>query len=99
MTNSPLSPFVEERLVLLFPPSERSEARALLIEQCATNIPNWKDANLNRLRTAVLKLSDGDMDLLRKAIEDAKADYKTVLTAAEFAASESYKYWTPERKW
>ncbi len=100
MTNPPpLSPIVEERLLLLFPPSERGEARALLMEQCATNIPNWKIANLNRLRCAVLKISDGDIDRLRGAVEDAKIDYRTVLTAADFSASESYKYWTPERKW
>jgi hypothetical protein len=99
MTNPPLSPLVEERLRLLFPPSERDNARGLLVEQCATNIPNWKSANLNRLRCAVLKISDGDLDRLRQAIETAKIDFRDVLTAADFAGAESYKYWTPERKW
>jgi hypothetical protein len=99
MTNPPLSPFVEERLLLLFPPSERSEARILLMEQCATNIPNWKSANLNRLRCAVLKLSDGNLDKLRQAIDTAKIDFRDVLTAADFSGAESYKFWTPGRKW
>ncbi len=37
-----------------------------------------------RVRLAVLKLAGGNLEALAKSIEDAQADYRDVLTAAEY---------------
>jgi hypothetical protein len=95
----PLSSDIEKRLALLFSPDDQEEARRMLVEECGTNIPAWKSAGVDRLRCAVLKLSDGKILLLRRAINVAKIDFRDVLVPAEFGEPESHKSWTPERKW
>lgn len=43
---------------------------------------------LERIRFAVIKLSDGNKDNLKNAIELAKTDWRDVLCSAEFANGE-----------
>jgi hypothetical protein len=90
---------VEKRLEALFGPADRDQARTKLIEQCGENIPGWKMAGLYRLHCAVLKLSDGELGKLQRAIDLAKIDLRDVLMAAGFGERVSaHESWWPEKK-
>lgn len=76
---TPLSPATEERLVLVFSPDQQERVRTLLVAECGENVPGWRNAVLERLRIAALKLSDGDFkklqgDRLRQARLSGCAD-------------------------
>ena len=86
---TPLSGFVEERLVARFAREEREEARKRLVEECGENIPGWNSAGLDRLRCGALKVSDGDLQKLRRSVEWAKRD---------FGDPDSYRSWKPGKK-
>lgn len=99
MTAKPvaLSPQTTRRLELLFPPATREDARRLLTDQCGTNLPLSGDitpASLERVRFAALKVSDGQIEKLKKAIELAKADWRDLLVDAGFAHDpQAHKTW------
>jgi hypothetical protein len=99
MSSVPLTPKTEQRLELLFPPGDREVVRAMLREDCGTNIPLWESAGLERLHFAVLKISDGDLDKLDKAINLAKIDFRDVLVWAGFGEPEAHRRWRPRQKW
>jgi hypothetical protein len=74
----------------LFEPDAQELVRALLEEDCGANLPLWADQDeqgLERIRFAVLKLSQGDLNKLGQWIEDAKRDWRDVLMAAGFGRS------------
>ena len=83
--------------------NERSSPRCgvgeLLLQQCGNNLPfseHSDEFQLERVRFAALKLSAGNLDGLRKAIELAKTDWRDVLVAAEFANDvTAHARWTP----
>lgn len=85
---SPLTPPVSVRLELLFDGEERDEARRLLEE----------DGDMGeRTRIAALKLSDGSLDKLVRAIELAQTDFRDLLVAAGFAHDvRAHLAWMPE---
>ena len=80
---TPLSPEVQAQVELVFSPELQAEAAAILAEQCGTNIPRWEMAGIDRLRLAALKLSQGRIEKLQKAVDMAKRDLRNVLMAAE----------------
>jgi hypothetical protein len=84
-----ITPKTEKRLALLFAPAEQERARNTLVEECGTNIPGWNAAGLERLRFAVLRLSDGRLDRLQAAVNNAKRDFRDVLMAADFGEPDS----------
>ncbi len=94
----PLGEEVEKRIELLFAPEERERARVMLVEECGENIPGWKIANLERLRFAVLKISDGKIHQLCAAVDTSKLYFRDVLMWAGFGDVESFRGWLPERK-
>ena len=60
----PQSKTTSKRLETLFSKSDRAEVAALLVEDCADNLPSWRDGTqegLERIRFAVLKLSEGTL--------------------------------------
>ena len=74
----------------LFHADDAPRAQRLLVEECGTNLPfcDTQDAaGLERIRFAVLMLSEGDLDKLRAAIDRASADWRDVLVAAGFGYS------------
>ncbi len=74
----------------LFPPEQRREAGRLLEEECGNNLPFCENSDayaLERIRSAVLKISEGDMSQLRQAIKLAKLDWRDVLMGAGFGHS------------
>jgi len=86
-----------ERIRALFPPELQSTVTDTLAAECSNNLPFFENADehqLERIRFAVLKLSDGDLLELKRAIHIAKIDWRDVLVAAGFADSV-----TAHRKW
>ncbi len=81
----------------LFRPEDYSHVAALLEEECGNNLPfleKLDEYGLERVRYAALKVSDGDLEKLRRAVALAKTDWRDLLVAAGFANSlEAHKYW------
>src|SRR5438045_3553306 len=87
MPSQPLSPETRRRLDMLFAPNDRSAAEATLVNECGNNLPFLEKLDmfqLERFRFAALKLSDGKLDLLRRAIKLAQRDWRDLLMAAGF---------------
>ena len=84
----------------LFSPEYRREAVRLLEEECSDNLPFCEnsDANaLERIRFAVLKISEGDIARLRDAIKIAQQDWRDTLMGAGFGYSvTAHKQWEQE---
>jgi hypothetical protein len=95
-------PETERRIEALFPPGSRNEDAEILQDQCATNLPSLEGLNefeLERFRFAALKVSAGDIEKLRKAIELAKKDWRDLLMASGFASDPtSHKRRDPNSK-
>jgi hypothetical protein len=97
-----LSPETKRRVELLFRPEDQLEATGLLDLECGYSLPGFKrapDQDVERVRFAALKLSDGDLGKLRGAVELAQLDFRDLLMNAGFGDLTAYKEWLPERKW
>jgi len=96
-----LSPDTLARIEVLFAPEQRDAARSLLENECADDLPFCERSDmfsLERLRFAVLKLSGGNLDRLRREIEQTKSDWRDTLMAAGFGHDpEAHKLWLPVR--
>jgi hypothetical protein len=94
-----LSPKTEQHIAAMFPADCRAEVAELLLQQCGNNLPllnRLDEFQLERFRFAALKLSAGNMDRLKKAIELAKTDWRDLLVAAEFANDiKAHSKWMP----
>ena len=89
MAGPPLSAETERRLHLCFPPELREGASRLLVEHCGNNLPFCNDCDagqMERIRFAALKLSEGDMAKLSEAVRIAQIDWRDVLVAAGFGS-------------
>jgi hypothetical protein len=97
----PLSPATLERVAALFQSPERGAAEQLLAESCADNLPFNEGAtpmSLERIRFAVLKVSGGSLEKLRKAIEWAQIDSRDVFVWAGFhERPDAHLAWQPGR--
>src|SRR5437762_11191313 len=83
-----LSPETRRRVELLFHPDDQLTATGLLDLECGYSIPGFKNASeheLERIRFAALKVSDGDLTKLRQAVELAQLDFRDLLMHAGFA--------------
>jgi len=99
MTTIPLSQETQRRLDALFVGSPRQQAAALLVSQCGNNLPflEASDAHeLERIRFAALKLSDGNLGKLEQAVQLAQQDWRDVLVAAGFGNdARAHEAWFP----
>lgn len=87
MQTVPLSPETRRRLDALFAAEDRAAAEAMLVEECGNTLPFDEEQNefqLERVRFAALKLSNGTVGGLREAVELAKIDSRDLLMAAGF---------------
>src|SRR5688572_13262079 len=95
----PLSATVRRRLDALFAEPARTEAAELLERECGDGLPMTNHADLDfyeRIRLAVLKLSNGNLDTLRRQIEEAHFDWRDVLVDAGFGSDvEAHHKWMP----
>jgi len=94
-----LSDDTRQRLQRLFPEPQWQEVEAILREDCGDTLPmvkpSWLDL-VERIRFAVLKLSQGDLTRLKKHVKGARHDWRDVLMAAGFANSlTAHKDWRP----
>jgi hypothetical protein len=96
-----LSPETERRVAALFALKIRTEACAHLINECGNNLPFCHDLDqfkLERIRFAALKLSGGNLDKLKQAVQMAKHDWRDLLMAAGFAHDvTAHERWFPDR--
>jgi hypothetical protein len=103
MAASKLSTETEKRISLLFPPDQQQLVRTLLFEECGNNLPfleNLHEKRLERFQFAALKLSEGELDKLDRAIALAKADWRDLLMAAGFGNNvDAHRSWLPEQTW
>jgi len=101
MVSSRISQETEKRIAPLFPPDERSLVRAFLSEECGNNLPfleHHDDVKLERFQFATLKLSEGKLDKLDRAVALAKRDWRDLLMAAGFAEdTNAHMSWLPEQ--
>src|SRR5436190_22429052 len=70
-----LSPETKRRVELLFRPEDQLQATGLLDLACGYSLPGFKrapDQDVERVRFAALKLSNGDLGKLRRAVELAQ---------------------------
>ena len=90
-----LSSATRLRIELLFPAEQRDEVRTLLLNECGAHITNREDPD--RLNFAVLKLSDGNLEKLHKALRLAKRDYRDLFMASGFGyLIKAHEAWMPE---
>jgi hypothetical protein len=99
MMAQPLSPATRDRLDAVFAPCDRAEAERLVVSECGNNLPFCQSSDqyeLERVRYAAMKLSHGNLDGLRQAIELAKTDWRDLLMAAGFGEDVTeHKRWQP----
>lgn len=96
-----LSPATQQRVQIMYPPEKQEEVTRLLVEECGHNIPpinlDEDEFAFEPLRFAALKVSNGDVDVLKKAIDLAKEDYRELLGAAGFSWSTTkHEKWLPK---
>jgi hypothetical protein len=91
-----------ERLRFLFGEDTQAEAASLLERECSNNLPLLESAGpaeLERFHFAALKVSRGNIERLRSAIELANQDWRDLLLAAGFAnSSEAHLWWQPRKR-
>ena len=72
-------------------------AISLLAEQCGNNLPlceKWTLKELDRIRFAVIKISDGNIEELKSAVKLAKIDWRDLLVNVGFAKDiNSHNIW------
>jgi hypothetical protein len=74
----------------IFPPEHREEVAHILIYECGNNLRDHKWSNehgLERIRFAVLKMSLGDVQRLRRAVKLAQEDWRDAFMGAGFEVS------------
>lgn len=81
-------------------PEQHSEVEAYLQVECGDNLPGLHThyAELaQRIRFAVLKLSDGQFEKLKQEVGGAAIDWRDVLMAAGFGEDiKAHLAWQPE---
>jgi hypothetical protein len=83
-----LSPGTLERVRRLFAGADGQAVAGLLIEECGSNLAFCDSStpeSLERIRFAVLKLSEGDVKKFLGALRLAQIDWRDLLVAADFA--------------
>ncbi len=93
-----LSPETERCIQAYFPPEGRAEVAKLLLHECGNNLPfleKLDEFELERVRFAALKLSRGNLDWLKEAINLAKSDWHELLIMAGFGGLNDHKHWFP----
>ncbi len=92
-----LSEATWDKIRQLFPAGQHQEAASLLMNQCGDNLPfceNSDEYELERIRFAALKLSEGNLSELGCWVDSAQVDWRDVLMAAGFGHSlTAHKEW------
>ena len=97
----------QRRVDMMYPPEQREEVTRLLgllaetLREQATRIlgseTRASTSENERIQFAALKVSNGDVDVLKKAIKLGQFDYRELLIAAGFGWNSSkHKSWLPK---
>lgn len=88
-----------EIVTKLFSQEQRREVEELLKIECAENIPfceGYDKFQMERIRFSVLKLSEGKIDELVRAIELAQVDWRDLFMEAGFGYDpDAHNKWKP----
>ena len=100
LTVIPVSSNTERRVEALFAKSDCRRVIAHLLEECGDNLP-MVDSSYHelaeRIRFAVLKLSNGNFERLIEQTSEAAKDWRDTLMAAEFGEdTKALLAWEPE---
>jgi hypothetical protein len=91
-----LSPKTTQLIEAIFNPQEVKEASYWIEEECGNKIPFYEDRNeyeLERIRFAAIKLSNGGILDLLKAIDLAQIDWRDLLMGAGFGNVKAHETW------
>jgi hypothetical protein len=91
----PLSPELSAKVAQLFG-DQAAVVSQLLLDRCGANLPRIAkqgEAGIERVRCAVLKLSEADIGKLEQAIDRANIDWRDVLVWSGFSAGDTHKAW------
>lgn len=99
-TGVPLTQAVRDKIGLVFADGDRQQAADLIQNHCGSGLPlmdSMEPDDYDRIRFAVIKLSNGGIGSLRKRIDEANTDWRDVLVGAGFAWDETaHLRWHPE---
>lgn len=90
MSDLELSENTDRLVQRIFPPEQHDGVSALLRARCGSGLPLVNPCtpeSLERIRFAALKLSDGSLPQLERAVAIANIDWRDVLVAAGFGSS------------
>jgi hypothetical protein len=94
--SAPLTTGIARRIAILFGPNDIELVSSLLTDQCGPNLTEFPELQ-ERIRCAVLKLSHGDLNVLGRAIDLAKCDWRDALVAAGFGDDiKAHESWWPD---
>jgi hypothetical protein len=89
-----LGPATLRHVEVLFPAEDRERVKTLLYEECGNNLFSRE---IERLRIAALKCSDGNFPALERAVNLGKRDYRDLLMAAGFGNdAKAHLHWEPK---
>ncbi len=92
-----LSPHTKQLVEIIFSPKDAVEASQRLEQEYGDNLPFCKGYNeykMERIRFAAIKLSQGNIPKLIKAIGLARRDWRDLLMAAEFGQQlDAHEIW------
>jgi hypothetical protein len=95
----PLQPDTLKRIQALYPKEQQDKIAQILENECAKGIAPNNNAELERIRIAVLKMSNGNFDEFQNAIELSQIDWRDVLMSAGFGNDvNAHKRWFPKAK-
>jgi hypothetical protein len=96
----PLTDGTRARIRVLFAPGDHASVERLLVTRCGHDLPlvnDWVQL-VERIRYAVLKLSNGDVGALERHVAVARTDWRDVLVAAGFGHDPlAHLAWYPPR--
>jgi hypothetical protein len=88
------------RIERMFSAADRPAVVDVLVHQCGNNLPFGEagtPTSLERIRFAVLKLSEGDITKLLSAVHHAQIDWRDVLVWAGFGNdTRAHLGWWPD---
>jgi hypothetical protein len=82
---APLTPAIKSMVAHLFHGLDRDLVESILLNDCVHYEKTWTPEKHERVRAAILRLSDGSLDSFEAAVGAANSDWRDVLVAAGFA--------------
>ena len=95
-----LSPRTRQLVEKVFGPKRIAEAAQWLEDECGNTLPSCDGHNeyqMERIRFATIKLSEGNIQKLLAAIDEARMDWRDLFMAADFGYDvNAHEQWAKE---